>query len=142
MTPRPVIRWKSFWLGILVLGFLGWAWVSTAEHFYLAQWNDAGMLVLVRSSRGTIGVAKFTTPVGTALLPSGGARRFSASHGATATQDTRWPSAVDFKDPEISGHYNVTSLSMAYWFLILLFLAVWSSWLFFHWKREQKKAAP
>jgi hypothetical protein len=26
MRTRPVIRWKSFWFGILVLGFLGWAW--------------------------------------------------------------------------------------------------------------------
>jgi hypothetical protein len=26
MTPRPFYRWKSFWLGLFVLVFLGWAW--------------------------------------------------------------------------------------------------------------------
>ena len=26
MTPRPLHRWKSFWFGILVLGFICWAW--------------------------------------------------------------------------------------------------------------------
>ncbi|MCW1926121.1 hypothetical protein OKA05_26415 [Luteolibacter arcticus] len=25
MTPRRFIRWKCFWFGILVLGFLGWS---------------------------------------------------------------------------------------------------------------------
>jgi hypothetical protein len=27
----------------------------------------------------------------------------------------------------------------SHWFLILLVLLVWSAWLFWHWKREQKK---
>ena len=26
MKARPVYRWKSFWLGVLVMAFLGWAW--------------------------------------------------------------------------------------------------------------------
>ncbi|MCW1924994.1 hypothetical protein OKA05_20695 [Luteolibacter arcticus] len=26
MLPRPFHRWKSFWLGLFVLGFLSWAW--------------------------------------------------------------------------------------------------------------------
>ncbi|WP_035606267.1 hypothetical protein [Haloferula sp. BvORR071] len=25
MTPRPIYRWKSFWFGLLVLVFMGWA---------------------------------------------------------------------------------------------------------------------
>jgi hypothetical protein len=32
MTPRPLHKWKSFWLGILVLGFLGWAWMRGRDH--------------------------------------------------------------------------------------------------------------
>ena len=26
MKPRPFYRWKSFWLGLFVLVFFGWAW--------------------------------------------------------------------------------------------------------------------
>ena len=26
MTPRPIYRWKSFWLGLFVACFLAWAW--------------------------------------------------------------------------------------------------------------------
>lgn len=31
--PRPVLRWKSFWFGILILGFLGWAWIMSNQPF-------------------------------------------------------------------------------------------------------------
>jgi len=26
MTPRPIYRWKSFWLGVILLLFLAWSW--------------------------------------------------------------------------------------------------------------------
>jgi hypothetical protein len=32
MKPRPFYRWKSFWLGVLTLGFLCWAWVRAMSH--------------------------------------------------------------------------------------------------------------
>jgi len=32
MTRRPLIKWKSFWLGILVLGFLGWASLDSRQY--------------------------------------------------------------------------------------------------------------
>lgn len=32
---RRIYRWKSFWLGILTLCFVGWAWVRSMT------WNDA-----------------------------------------------------------------------------------------------------
>ncbi|MCW1921081.1 hypothetical protein OKA05_00860 [Luteolibacter arcticus] len=39
VTPRPLIKWKSFWLGILVLGFLGGAWVFSMHHSAGVVWN-------------------------------------------------------------------------------------------------------
>jgi len=42
MTPRPLHRWKSFWLGILVLGFLGWAWVRSIVYDDRIVWMEAG----------------------------------------------------------------------------------------------------
>jgi hypothetical protein len=32
MPPRPIYKWKSFWLGILVLLFFGWAWWDGYRH--------------------------------------------------------------------------------------------------------------
>jgi hypothetical protein len=31
MTPREPCKWKSIWFGILVLGFLGWAWLVSKD---------------------------------------------------------------------------------------------------------------
>ncbi|WP_341405153.1 hypothetical protein [Luteolibacter soli] len=33
MSARPIYRWKSFWLVVMVLGFLGWAWVRSMGYF-------------------------------------------------------------------------------------------------------------
>jgi hypothetical protein len=55
MAPRRLIRWKSFWLGILVLGFLAFGWVRShyvidialmpgrknATLRYFGSWNGA-----------------------------------------------------------------------------------------------------
>jgi hypothetical protein len=32
MTPRPIHRWKSFWLGLFVAGFLAWAWWDSSRN--------------------------------------------------------------------------------------------------------------
>ncbi|MEK7951499.1 hypothetical protein [Luteolibacter soli] len=32
MTPRPPYQWKSFWLGVLVISFLGWGWIDSFQH--------------------------------------------------------------------------------------------------------------
>ncbi|HEY1122473.1 MAG TPA: hypothetical protein VGE67_12765 [Haloferula sp.] len=29
---RPIYRWKSFWLGLLVLAFLSWAWWNSFQR--------------------------------------------------------------------------------------------------------------
>jgi hypothetical protein len=29
MHPRPIYRWTSFWLGVLILLLLGWAWARS-----------------------------------------------------------------------------------------------------------------
>ena len=31
-TPRPIHRWKSFWLGVLIITFLTWAWSRSRTH--------------------------------------------------------------------------------------------------------------
>jgi hypothetical protein len=38
MTPRPIYRWKSLWLGFFVLGFLSWAWwESYRQPFHITR---------------------------------------------------------------------------------------------------------
>ena len=54
MRPGSIVRWKSFWLGVLVLVFLGWGWASsrkvqgslylTADQKVYAVWSGDGSI--------------------------------------------------------------------------------------------------
>ena len=37
MTPRPIHKWKSLWLGIFILISLGWVSIRSFEHLSLVQ---------------------------------------------------------------------------------------------------------
>jgi hypothetical protein len=137
MLPRPLHRWKSFWLGVFVVVFLGWAWVRSmkyndgilygsilgAEFLYLGQ------------SRGDVG---FAYGVGIGASPElyvvcipnemtlGGdvfKRWFPTAINWDGWKDWRW------------------SISIAHWFLILLFLISWTTWLVWR-SRRMKRLAP
>ncbi|MEK7951600.1 hypothetical protein [Luteolibacter soli] len=55
---RPMYRWKSFWLGILVLGFLGWAnWQSHVTGVVMG-WDGSPTLAFARASGDTYVIAK------------------------------------------------------------------------------------
>ena len=42
MIPRPIHRWNSFWLGLLALSFLGWAWTRPVIHGSLLLVSTVG----------------------------------------------------------------------------------------------------
>ncbi|MEK7951502.1 hypothetical protein [Luteolibacter soli] len=37
---RPLYRWKSFWLGVLVLFFIDWAWVRSMTRLDMLIWTS------------------------------------------------------------------------------------------------------
>src|SRR6218665_3773821 len=39
MSQRPIYRWKSFWLGMVVLCFLGWAWARSMKRMDAVRWR-------------------------------------------------------------------------------------------------------
>ena len=64
MPPRPLYRWKSFWLGVFMLGFLAWAWCDSfrfESQFWVAV---VGKCVwLTRSGGQTFYVLEWNLPV-------------------------------------------------------------------------------
>jgi hypothetical protein len=42
MTPRPLHRRKTLWLGIFVLIFLSWAWARSREHSEIVGFRPGG----------------------------------------------------------------------------------------------------
>jgi hypothetical protein len=132
MTPRPVYRWKSFWLGVCVLGFLGWAWVRSnrvEESLSVVAWSfkgDGANAASLSQAWGKIDVAVDADPFG-----DPGVRCF--------VREINW----ELKEPPVlmefsTGHYS-TRLVVSHWFLMMLFLVPWGAWLVWHWRREQRK---
>ena len=124
MKPRPLIKWKSFWLGILVLGFLGWAWTGSTSHFQeaMVKWGPASGLC-VGHGGGSVEIlwnTNYFPPV------SGSLGAFS-SYGAY-----RWIGRLSF---EVDA-----GMEMPYWLLILLFLVPWVGFLAWRWRKVRRTA--
>ena len=123
-TPRPFYRWKSFWLGLFVLVFLGWAWSDSFRNESAVWAGGAGRaLVFVRGYGVTYVRAGTSTPV----WEVGGRRGepILAEH--------------EFRD-EALGFFGA-QVGVRDALVFFPFAALWLAWLFFHWKREQKKPA-
>ena len=56
MSPRPIHRWKSLWLGILVLLYLGWAWRASTDTFTITSVNVPGRWLAVSQLDGEVGI--------------------------------------------------------------------------------------
>jgi hypothetical protein len=134
MPPRPLYRWKSFWLGVFVVVFLGWAWVRSMKHSDSLRYGSslgAQWLVLAHDGAvleigygGSLGATpEFYIWHSSNDLPSWGdvfQRWFPTAIDGYAQEDGRW------------------SVSFAHWFLILLFLLPWTTWLVWRSRRMKR----
>ena len=141
MTPRPLYKWKSFWLGILVLGFLGWAWLANVRTEYNVGYREylgtGGLSGWVAGScLGSVYVSSYSSP------PRGFSSRAPASgfHWLHEALDPDEPTIYFARSPFGNVHErNYREWTVAWWMVVLGYTSVWSAWLFFHWKRKQKK---
>jgi hypothetical protein len=132
MSPRPVHRWKSFWFGVLVLAFLGWAWLRSMDVRDSASWRSHGgqSCCEVSNYHGEVGLV-WGDP-GTVGLYLPGIAFFSDSDSG----DDWFPIASLFSLEE-----DMSVLLLAHWFLILLFLLPWTAFLFWRIRRMKRLAA-
>jgi len=125
MTPRPLIKWKSFWLGILVLVFLGWAWVrSMHEGVTLVPWEDS--LLSFQSLFGRLDISYISPSI----------PQYSVGldfEEVAPDPEDYLPDAVYF----LKNDFTLT-VEFAYWFLMLLFLIPWASFLVWRYRRQRK----
>jgi hypothetical protein len=127
MTPRPLYRWKSFWLGVVVLVFLGWAWVRSVQH------RDAVTLYFPSAQHSlTLASRAGSCTVIWEDLPTAG---------------VTWPAFTTISKPMRSGTWFQEAVgiydwrwAVAYWFLILLFLGPWLGVLFWRVRRRKGTA--
>ena len=117
MTPRPLYKWKSFWLGILVLVFSGWGWNRSNHHLDQFGFRAANSAWNVSSRESTVSLSM--------MHPEG---------WGTSSKDRRpwWP--IEFVVIEGRG-FTLRICHLAHWFLMLLFLLPWSVFLAWRWRR-------
>jgi len=116
--PRPFYRWKSFWLGILVLGFLAWAaWDSTRfiSGAAFSKWTLSRVM-------GHTFVVEWPDIVSLALKPY----RYPLSAGISVEKHSNSWKAWGGKPVGMS---DVAVLS--------LFLLTWSGFLALRWRRQR-----
>lgn len=135
MTPRPFHRWKSFWFGVLILAFLVWAWASSvgSRTEVLLQWDAYKNLSLIQAN------GRFLCVRYDGWNQTLGVRKPKLSHHPLP-EARWWQPAVSIKETnpsEIPGWF----LTVAHWFLILLFLILWTAFLVWRNRRMKRLAA-
>ncbi|RYD24970.1 MAG: hypothetical protein EOP87_25230 [Verrucomicrobiaceae bacterium] len=138
MKPRPVYRWKTFWLGIFILTYLGWAWATSPGTMTTTAITIPGRWLAVTQLDSQVGffhgksstLSSFTpgTPSATPEWDFAFERRPSRS----TIDHVYWESALR----RYSRGFIIT-----HWLLILLFLALWIPILALRWMRLNRLSA-
>jgi hypothetical protein len=128
MPPRPLHRWKSFWLGVFVVVFLGWAWVRSMGYRdnVGVLWDADAFILSSGSATVAAGIGNIGEVVG---------RTFLTSHGASPAENW-FPQYFLFR--EVDGE---KAIEVAHWLLLLLFLLPWTTVLIWR-SRRMKRLAP
>ena len=125
MTPRRIIHWKSFWLGIVVLVFFGWAWLSTRTEEAMVYRIEGGNIYMATSGGGSVAAGW-------------GAFGFATTGEAYAAvaleeEDVHYFAPAFEWGWEEGGH-----VAVAYWVVVLAFLFLWGAFLAWRWRRARK----
>lgn len=127
MTPRPLYKWKTFWLGLLVLIFLGWAWHASKDRFTVYRGDTPVIWLAIGQYQGEAGL-------------------FSG-HGASAIGTWRYlvsdvPSTSHiFRNEWANGSSEFALIVAPHSRLILLFLIAWASLLAWRWHRIHRRSS-
>ena len=147
MNPRPIHRWKSFWLGLCVLVFLAWACyfsmisISGVSWRHFEAFHGGGGALLGYDSGNLGGFRAFhekrriRVEIGEVEFPGGGnARKLTLPFDDDGASP--WVKPIGY-----AGNGQM-AVFLPHWSTLLIMAALWSTWLLCHWKREQKKRNP
>jgi hypothetical protein len=130
MRPRPLIKWKSFWLGILVLGFLAFAWVRSMNSGDSLSWCD---------SRGEC--IRLGHGAGWLWLFSGSASFFEEGFGFSTGVIVEEETSLVLRPLIFESVPDAWAINVADWFAMLLFLVPWLAFLGWRWNKQKKLTA-
>jgi len=124
MPTRPIHRWKSFWLGVLVVVFLGWAWFASLNTSRGIVWCSGDFAVFT-----SVGCGGATVGSDRSGLRMQGFDLWASSEGfvptSTVPRITHIPSD------------GLIELDLPFWLLIVAFLLPWTAFLAWRWRKQR-----
>jgi hypothetical protein len=125
MTPHRLIRWESFWFGILVLGFLAFAWVRSSSHADFLNWKLSDDLSIAGGQHGGI-VDLWVDRTHSEFSPVG------IVVGSNRSTERRW-----FESELFAASNGIIKVS--HLLAMLLFSLCWGGWLFWRVRKQGNK---
>jgi hypothetical protein len=154
MPARPIQRWKTFWLGVLVLVFLAWSWmVSMTNPGFIgvavpgvnggAGYTNGSVILFCNGSSDGFGIGFFNEPVEAEPMrfPSGIEFQFSKGkpiHLNTSTTLANGAARKSYTCGYSPAHSHVR---VAHWLFIPIFALLWSTVLFSRHRRMKRLVA-
>ena len=127
--PRPLYRWMSFWLGVLVLLFLAGGWLLSLSHTHLVRLDwTSGNCLIASHEKGFCRISVSTDDL------SGLFSKPRLHAGAFR----HWERTERTSDYAYSWDQVWTQVRVAHRLLILLFLVPWLAWLAWRWRRQKQ----
>lgn len=141
MKPRPVHRWKSFWLGVVVLVFLCWAWARSISRVDLVGHGDrvSKKSWSVSSSGGAIRYLHMDLSKAELYDFSPGPGGWRTGSGQMQSKGPWFPAAIEARR-KTKGMPS-REVDVAYWLVVLGFAVSWGSMLMWRRWRMRRVAA-
>ena len=134
VTRRPIYQWKSFWLGVVLLLFVGWAWQQGMRMNQWVRVSTPGIAFGVNQYEGQAGV--FVNFI---------KESWDISRGAVPRQEKVWfPFPGQVRLGKVDGAYVPMwhfRVRFAHWFLMLVVAVGWTAWLRWRWRSLKSTGA-
>ena len=134
MISRPIYRWKSFWLGLLMICIFGSMWSWSLSHYRATWFHQGATRWQINFTVGKVTIEKMKWVPGSVPSKVFG----SVSTRVPAAGWLPLPPAFE-RDPwKRSGDIGYPTWAVAHWFIALLFLVPWSACIAWRWRRMRR----
>jgi hypothetical protein len=167
MTSRPLYRWKSLWLGLFAVMFLGWAWRDSIHWETRLRYQESSLshagsgISLTQLGRITSGrprwdrrsidgsprdamwqEARLDAPEFFRVTDEPGeAVRYYPLDRSTGDYGFRNGAARHFSEALFTAKAGAWAIYLPHWLFLVLFIVPWSVFLAWRWWRMKRVAA-
>jgi hypothetical protein len=131
MTPRRIIHWKSFWLGIVVMGFLVWGWLGTRTQTAMLYCIADDWIYAAGSGSSSVHIAIHPH---TGMPSEWGFDKMPSPEEDPPCFAPAFENGWIGEGPQGAEGY----IAVAYWVVVLAFVVLWVVFLGWRWRRVRR----